>query len=158
MTKEDKDMADLSHVLLDRDAIKDVRYHFALAVDTRDWALFETLFTDEVDVDLPALGGPRRTMPKAELAAIFRHTFRRPAAENPTQQLYGNLLVEVDGDAATCDSYLVGYHHIPGFEGGDDATLRARYTDHLTRTPDGWRIAATAIHVFSVTGNPQILA
>jgi len=151
-------MTDALHTLLDREAIKDVRYRFALALDTRDWALFETLFADEVDADLSAVGSPRRTMPKAELAALFQQSFRRPAAENPTQQLYGNVLVEVDGDAATCRSYLVGYHHIPGFAGGDDAVLRAQYLDHLTRTPDGWKITATALHLFSVTGNPQILA
>lgn len=150
-------MADALHTLPDREAIKDVRYRFALALDTRDWALFESLFADEVDADLSAFGSPRRTMPRAELAALFRHSFRRPAAENPTQQLYANLLVEVDGDKATCRSYLVGYHQIPGFAGGDDATLRAQYTDRMTRTADGWKIAATALHVFSVTGNPQVL-
>lgn len=80
-------MTDALHTLLDREAITDVRYRFALALDTRDWALFDALFADEVDADLSAFGSPRRTMPKVELAALFQHSFRRPAAENPTQQL-----------------------------------------------------------------------
>ena len=153
-------MTDALHTLLDREAITDVRYRFALALDTRDWALFDTLFADggEVDADLSAVGSPRRTMPKAELAALFQYSFRRPASENPTQQLYGNVLIEVDGDMATCRSYLVGHHYIPGFEDGDEAVLRARYMDRLTRTLSGWKITATTLHVFSVTGNPRILA
>lgn len=144
--------------LADREAIKEVRHRFALALDTRDWALFDALFTAEVDADFAALGAPRRVMPKAEVAGLFRHAFRRPAAENPTQQLYGNFLIEVDGDAATCRSYLIGHHAIPGFAGGEEVTLRAQYTDRLARTPDGWKIAATTLHIFGMTGNPQILA
>lgn len=144
--------------LLDRAAIEDVRHRFAIALDTRDWALFESLFADEIDADLAALVGPRRTLPKADLVALFRHSFRRPAAENPTQQLYGNLLIEVIGDTATCSSYLVGHHTIPNFAGGDEVTLRARYLDRLTRTPDGWRITALTLQLFSITGNAAIFA
>lgn len=144
--------------LADREAIKEVRHRFALALDTRDWTVFDSLFTDAVDVDLPAFGAAHRSMPKAELVDLFRHTFRRPAAENPTQQLYGNFLIDIAGDAATCRSYLVGHHVLPGFSGGEEVTLRAQYLDHLTRTTDGWKIDATAIHVFAISGNPQIFA
>jgi len=144
--------------LLDRAAIEEVRHRFALALDTRDWALFGSLFADEVDADIPALGSPRRIQPKEDLIALFRHPFRRPATENPTQQLYGNFLIEVAGDTATCSSYLVGHHTIPDFAGGDEVTLRARYVDRLTRTPDGWKIAAMTLHVFSLSGNAAIFA
>ena len=144
--------------LADREEIKEVRHRFALALDTRDWDLFGSLFADEVDADLPALGVPRSTAPKAKLVEVFGHSFRRPASEMGTQQLYGNFLIEVRGDEATSSSYLEGHHHIPGFEGGEDATLRARYVDRLVRTPDGWKIAALAIHVFSVVGNPRVFA
>ena len=144
--------------LADREEIKEVRHRFALALDTRDWELFGTLFADEVDADLPALGVPLGTVPKAELMSAFRHSFRRPASEMGTQQLYGDFLIEVRGDEATSSSYLVGHHHISGFDGGEDATLRARYVDRLVRTGDGWKIAALKIHVFSIVGNPRIFA
>lgn len=158
-SREERETVDNDlRTLLDRAAIEAVRHRFALALDTRDWALSGSLFTDEVDADLAAVGSPRRTQPKADLVALFRHAFRRPAAENPTQQLYGNLPIEVTGDTATCSSYLVGHHTIPDFAGGDEATLRARYVDRLTRTSDGWKIAALTLHVFSITGNAAILA
>ena len=144
--------------LADREEIKEVRHRFALALDTRDWDLFGSLFADEVDADLPALGVPRDTVPKAKLVEVFGQSFRRPASEMGTQQLYGNFLIDVRGDEATSSSYFVGHHHVPGLEGGEDATLRARYVDRLVRTPDGWKIAALAIQVFSVVGNPRVFA
>lgn len=144
--------------LADREEIKEVRHRFALALDTRDWELFGSLFADEVDANLPALGVPPGTVTKADLVGAFGHSFRRPASEMGTQQLYGNFLIEVEGDEATSSSYFAGHHHIPGFEGGEDVTLRARYVDRLVRTEDGWKIAALSIHVFSIVGNPRIFA
>lgn len=144
--------------LADREEIKEVRHRFALALDTRDWELFGSLFADEVDAELPALGVPPGTVPKAELVGAFGHPFRRPTSEMGTQQLYGDFLIEMRGDEATSSSYLVGHHHIPGFEGGEEVTLRARYVDRLVRTGDGWKIAALTLHVFSIVGNPRILA
>ena len=144
--------------LADREEIKEVRHRFALALDTRDWELFGSLFADEVDADLPALGVPQGTVPRSDLVETFGYAFRRPASEMGTQQLYGNFIIEVRGDEATSSSYFVGHHHIPGFEGGEDATLRARYVDRLVRTPDGWKISALTIHVFSIVGNPRVFA
>jgi ketosteroid isomerase-like protein len=144
--------------LADREEIKEVRNRFALALDTRDWELFDSLFADDVDADLPDLGVPRGTVPKAELLNAFSRAFRRPASEMGTQQLYGNFIIEVRGDEATSSSYFVGHHNIPGFEGGEDATLRARYVDRLVRTENGWKIAALTVHVFSIVGNPLVFA
>lgn len=144
--------------VLDREAIRAVRARFAHALDTRDWERFAALFADEVDLDLSALGIPAGPTARGEAVALFQHAFRRPASENPTQQLYGSILVEVDGNTATCTSYLVGYHRLPGCEGGDEVTLRVRYDDRLIRAVDGWRIAGTTLHLIALTGNPGILA
>lgn len=139
--------------VLDREAIKELRACFALALDTRDWALFESLFTDDVDVDFTSMGVPQRSMSPAEFSELFNASFRQSQG---TQQLYGNFLIDIAGDSASCSSYLLGHHYAPETEGGDQVALRARYLDHLVRTQDGWKIAATTLHVFSLTGNPRI--
>lgn len=142
----------------DRVHIQEVRHSFARALDARDWALLDSLFLDEVDADLSAFGVPPGRKSRAELVGIFRHAFRRPASENPTQQLYSNFSIDVAGDQATCRSYLVGHHVLPGTPGGDEVTLRAEYVDRLRRTQDGWKLAGLTLRVLSMSGNPAVFA
>lgn len=144
--------------LLDREQIKEVRHQFAWALDTRDWDLFASLFTEVVDVDLVALGAPVGSMPRARLVDLFQRAFRRPRKEMGTQQLYGNFVIDLTGDTATARSYLLGHHHVAGLEGGDTVELRAVYVDRLVRTADGWKISSTAIEVLSMVGNAAIFA
>ena len=151
-------MPDDLHILLDREELREVRARFAWTLDTRNWASFASLFTDDVDVDLSAVGVPAARLTREEVVALFRHSFRRPITEMGTQQLYGNMVVELDGDSATVRSYLLGHHHVAGMEGGEDVELRAAYTDRLVRTSVGWRITAMTLHVLSLTGNAAILA
>lgn len=98
------------------------------------------------------------TVSPEKLSTAFRGPFRRPPAEMGTQQLYGNLVVNLAGDTATARSYLLGHHHVAGLATGEDVELRAAYLDRLVRTADGWKISATTIEVLSVVGNAEILA
>ncbi len=151
-------VSDAYQVLHDRQVITEVRYQYGWALDTRDWELFASLFTDEVDVDLPAFDLPTGTMPRARLVKAFQGPFRRPREEMGTQQLYSNIVVDLNGDSASCRSCLLGHHHVAGMEGGEDVELRAVYIDQFARTSDGWKIRGTAIQVQSIVGNPAIFA
>jgi len=144
--------------LLDRADITEVRQQFGWALDTRDWTLLASLFTDSVEVDLPALGASAGPLSSQGLVELYQRPFRRPPHEMGTQQLYSGAVIQLAGDKATTRTYLVGHHHVPGMDGGEDVTLRAAYTDQLVRTADGWRINGTALHVFSLTGNAAIFA
>ena len=144
--------------LIDREQIGRIRPRFAWALDTRDWDLFGSLFTDEVDADLTQLGIPAGSTTRQAVVAAFQYAFRRPVTEMATQQLYGSVHVDLQGDAATVRSHLLGHHHIAGFDGGPEVTLRAAYTDQVTRSGEGWQIRATSIRVLSVVGNPAIFA
>jgi hypothetical protein len=151
-------MSDRLQQVLDRDAVTELRARFAWALDTRDWALFTSLFTPEVDLDLSELGGPAGPLPRESVTALFQRSFRRPREEMGTQQLYGNVVVAVTGDTATARSYLLGHHHVAGLSGGEEVTLRAAYEDRLVRTGGGWRIRGTTLRVLSLVGNAAILA
>jgi hypothetical protein len=139
--------------ILDREAIKELRARFALALDIRDWPLLESLFADDIDVDFTSMGVAQQSMSPKEFSDLFQASFRQSQG---TQQLYGNFVIDIAGDSASCSSYLLGHHYAPGFEGGDQVALRARYLDRLIRTHDGWKITATTLHIFSLTGNPHI--
>lgn len=145
-------ITDLS-MLLDKDAIRDVRARFALALDTRNWELFKTLFTDSVEVDFSSLGMARQTLSPDGVAEMFQRSFEHSQG---TQQIYSNFLIDLDGDTATCSSYLLGHHFTPGFEGGDEVSLRGRYIDRFERTGEGWKIAASTFSLFSLVGNARL--
>lgn len=144
--------------VLDRELIEQVRYRFGAALDTRDWEGFAELFTDDATGDFTSFGVAEPRVDKATIIAMFRSAFALPADRLATQQLIGNVVVEVTGDTATSRSYLHGHHRLPGHPGGDEVDLRARYDDHLVRTPTGWRIDHTVLEVISITGNAAILA
>lgn len=149
-------MSDDLRFLADREAIRDVRYRFGAALDTRDWARFTALFTDGATGDFTSFGAPDPAVPRDTIVTMFQAAFRLPPDQLATQQVISNVLVDVDGDTATASSYLEGHHRLPGHDGGDDVTLRARYDDHLVRTAAGWKIHKTTLSVISITGNPAI--
>jgi hypothetical protein len=142
--------------LADSAAIAALRVAFGHALDTRDWAALDRIFAAQVDVDLSSFGGPAGRMPSADVIAVFRHAFRHDHVR--TFQAYSNFRVEVDGDRASMISLLHGHHAGEGFDGGRTFDLRARYTDGLIRTPEGWRIAATTLEVIAMEGNVALVA
>ena len=140
----------------DAEAVRALRYAFGRALDTRDWALFASLFADRVDADFAAWGIPARAMTPDELVALFRPAFATPATR--TLQAYSNLELRPDGaDAITMTSALVGLHHRDGADGGADFELVARYHDRAVRVADGWRLAAVRLEVIFTRGNPALL-
>lgn len=142
--------------LADAAAIADLKYRFGEALDSRAFDALGAIFTDTVDVDLAAIGGPAGPIDRDALAALYRHAFRHPQVR--TLQAYANVRVTVDGDRATMSSLLHGHHAGPGFPGGETFDIRARYRDRLVRTADGWRIEATALEVVAIAGNPALIA
>ena len=142
--------------LLDRDALKEVRALLAQALDYQDWALFESLFTEEVDVDFTAYGVPAQRVPREALRQSYQHNLSREGLR--TQHISSNFRITVNGDAAQCISNFLAQHFIKGFEGGEEFFLRAEYTDALVKTERGWKIhALTLSRLFYVSGNPTLL-
>jgi hypothetical protein len=137
--------------LSDLTEIRALRDRFGQAVDARDWAALDALFTPTVDVDLSAFGVPAGPMPRDALVSIFGHSFRDPAVK--TMQVYSGAVITLTGDTATAVTQLYGHHHHPEAPGGDTFELRALYHDGLSRTPEGWRIASTRLQVSSMIGN-----
>jgi hypothetical protein len=122
--------------IADRIEIDDLLTRYATAVDTKDRDLYTSCFTPDAFIDYTGPGGIKGTLPEvkrwlAEVMAFFPMT----------QHLVTNRTVVIDGDSATCRSYLFNPMGVPD---GDGLMLffdGGYYRDKLVRTTDGWRIA-----------------
>jgi hypothetical protein len=94
--------ASLETLLAERE-IQRALARLARAMDERDWAAVDGLMLPEATADL----GMGTISGRAEIVAFIR-TFLDDCG--PTQHLLGNLLVEIDGDAATSRCYVSDMH------------------------------------------------
>ena len=128
---------------------------YALGIDTRDWALYRAIFTDEVAIDFSSYdGNPARVMTADEWVAGVRPLF---TALDATQHSMSNPLVEVDGERATCRMYMQAEHFLENDRGAPDFAIGGYYDDRLRRTDRGWLIDAVTLTVLWRRGNADIM-
>ncbi len=131
--------------LLDRAAISDVVLRYATAVDTRDWPLYQSIFTPQLTVDFSSWSGdPEVTIPVSEWVELVRKTL---SGFDATQHLSSNHVISVSGDSASCVSYMVARHYL--VENGERFmhSIGGYYTNQLIREADGWKIRHCALKV-----------
>lgn len=125
--------------LLDRAEITDLITTYAYSVDTRDWPLHDSIFTEEIAMGSGESSGKILSAKRVEILDRFFEKF------SATQHLGFPLAIHIDGDTA----YAVASLHARHFnESGDPATntlLFGQYEYWLIRTDDGWRISRMAL-------------
>jgi ketosteroid isomerase-like protein len=146
----------------DRVEITDAIYRYTAALDYGDAALMEsaltedavvdlTPFTSKVGLDFPVLA-PREVVVGALIGAV---------GPLDTSHLVSNVRVEVSGDTATARCYAQAQHFLPGQGPLPDQTRHAlamnRYTAHLARDGQRWRISRLVIDNAWFEGDPQVL-
>jgi len=137
----------------DRLAIQDLLTRYAVAIDTKDWTLLDTVFTPDATLDYESSGGPRAPYPDARawLARVLEPMVM-------TQHILGNVTIELDGDSARSRAY---YYNPMGAGAPDeeDGMLLffngGYYTDRLTRTAAGWRITERVEEMAWIQGWPR---
>jgi 3-phenylpropionate/cinnamic acid dioxygenase small subunit len=124
----------------DRIQIQDLLTRYALAIDTKDWALLDTCFVDDAEVDYTATGGRKGRYPE-----VKRWLEKALSLFAVTMHCIGNASVELDGDSARARTYL---WNPMGFQKDDGElhwfTVVGHYVDELVRTGEGWRIQKRA--------------
>ncbi|MGV9378242.1 nuclear transport factor 2 family protein [Nonomuraea sp. NPDC003707] len=144
--------------LEDRVEIVEQVTKYAISVDRRDWELFAACFTDPVYTDYSELGSPAGSFARDE---VVRRISEALDGFTATQHISPNHVVEFDPDdpdRAICHSAMYAQHLLEGSEGGDFYLLRGSYTNHMLRTPDGWRIERIVQHVGWADGNRGAVA
>ena len=119
--------------LIDRQEIADLCVRYTYALDTKDWALFESCFTSTAVFVHP--GGRLEG-----LEAIGDRSRGALTPLDASQHLLGNVVAEVAGDTARATSYFQAQHVRAGTPGGDTYIIAGSYTDTLARTASGWKI------------------
>jgi hypothetical protein len=143
--------------LEDRTQISEQVIRYAVGVDRRDWAMFARCFTDPVYADFPG-GRPAGTVSRADLVALVATALSGFTA---TQHLSPNHVIEFDAadpDRAICHSYMYAQHLLRGSADGEFYLLRGSYTNHMLRTPEGWRIERIIQHPSWECGNTSAVA
>jgi hypothetical protein len=136
--------------LRDKEAIESLVNRYAVALDERQWALLTDLFTTDVEADY---GGICCSGINALVEMIQSHL----GGCGPSQHLFGNLRVQVDGDTATALFYGRVMHAGLGEQREVVFDFWGEYRDELQRTPEGWRTSRRTQRPFHITGDMSIL-
>jgi hypothetical protein len=128
----------------DKAQIAEVLIRYATGIDAKDWALFRTCWTDEVDIDYGDLG----TFTDADAFATLMEQIHGGMGQ--TYHRISNIVVDVQADRATARSYVHAVlMAVPG-DAGSWIDALGHYDDELTRTADGWRIAKRTTNIARV--------
>lgn len=134
----------------DKAEIAEVLIRYATGIDAKDWRLFRTCWTDEVDIDYGDLG-------KFTDADAFTTLMTQiHDGMGQTYHRMSNVVIEVDADRATARSYV---HAVLMAVPGDDASwidALGHYDDELARTADGWRIVKRTTNIARVMSGAGI--
>ena len=127
-------------------------HEYAHGIDGRDWALYRSIFADEVAIDFSSYDGrPGSTMTADAWLDRVRPLF---TGLDATQHSMTTALVDPDGDdRARCRMYVTAVHVLDGRE----FTLGGCYDDQLVRTDDGWRLDAVTLDVRWRRGDESIM-
>jgi hypothetical protein len=130
-------------LMFDRIQIGEVIHRYPVSIDARDWKLFRSIFTDEIQVYL----GP----PKDELKmrTVSADNFTEQVSQvisrfDVTQHFLTDYHVEVNDDAAVCVGYMQARHFKQGQPTWD---MGGYYTYRLLRVGDNWKIPQYSLTV-----------
>jgi hypothetical protein len=107
------------------------------AIDTKDWDLLDGVFTPDARLHYTTPGEIETTYATMKpIFATFTETFAF-MQHSPSQ-----MVIEVDGDAATSGNNLRAIHVQETHDGEQNTwVVYGTYSDTLIRTPEGWRIS-----------------
>jgi 3-phenylpropionate/cinnamic acid dioxygenase small subunit len=115
----------------DRLEINDLLTRYAHSVDSKDWALYRSVFTDDAFIDYESAGGI-----KGDREAVADWLEKTMAGFPMTQHLISNIDVKIDGDRAAVRAM---FYNPMGMPSGKTFWCGGFYNHSLVRTADGWK-------------------
>ncbi|OBB15830.1 hypothetical protein A5761_01205 [Mycolicibacterium setense] len=118
---------------MDQLLIQALLYRYARAVDTKDWELYRSVFTEDAQIDYSSAGAIVGT--RDDVVDWFAANF----GVIPWSMHYiTNVeILENDGDNATVRAMFYNPMQLPGMT--ETSACGGYYHHELVRTPDGWR-------------------
>lgn len=137
-------------VAADLVAIQQVLYHYAYALDARDYDALDDVFS--ADAQLHTSGGT--TMTPAQYKSMCATELPKLDA---THHMVTNTAVTVDGDRATARAYFQAQHVKLSLAPESQLLMAGWVDDVFERRPEGWRIVDRRWHSSWSSGNPAVL-
>jgi 3-phenylpropionate/cinnamic acid dioxygenase small subunit len=142
--------------LTDESDLRDLIHRYAFGLDTRDWTMWRSVFTDEVLIDMSDYEGEAPTKP-VPIDLHVQYVRRLFAGFAATQHFIGTHRFDIDGDRATIVAHMRAEHWVDTNQGGDRYTMYGTYTDQCVRTADGWRITEVKLTLLREEGNRHVM-
>lgn len=118
--------------LASRLAIQDVLTRYSRGVDRCDLETLKSAFWQDAEVQYGAdVEGAHRW---AEGLVLALKGMAR------TSHALSNMLIDVDGDRATAETYCTAYHEVSTPTGMNEMIVGGRYLDQLEKRGEMWRI------------------
>jgi hypothetical protein len=124
--------------LADKDQIRDVLYTYCRGIDRCDEALVRSVYHPGATDDHGAFSGSGEAFAAWVIPMLLRDF-------SATMHTLGNILIELEGDAAHVESYFHAYHRVPRPAGDRDLVVGGRYVDRFERRSGVWKIASRTV-------------
>lgn len=121
----------------DRIEIQELLVRYSHAVDTRDWELYERVFTPDAFIDYTCFGGPAGNVKEIrQFLEVTMPNFKS------FQHMIGNTVLEFVDENTVKGRTIC--HNPMVMDIGNDKThvfyCGLWYVDEIVRTPEGWKI------------------
>ena len=127
--------------LLDENEIRKLVIRMSNGMDLRDYDMFRSAWADEVELDIPAMGGDAVPLSGKLSADVYAQGVITMLSEfTATQHCSTNHLIDIEGDIATCACYTLATHYLSVGALDPWNSVGARYDFTAHRLPQGWRI------------------
>lgn len=124
--------------LVDREEAAQLVASYAVALDQKDWTLYRSVFTDEIQMDFSAsIGDGIVTIRADDWVDAVKPFFYNLHA---TQHISAPQIIRIDGDEGYVRSLLHAQHFLPNKLGHPVQTMIGYYDNYLRRTEEGWKI------------------
>ncbi|KUH85180.1 MULTISPECIES: nuclear transport factor 2 family protein [unclassified Mycobacterium] len=111
-------------------------YRYARAVDTKDWELYRSVFTDDAVIDYSSAGAVAGS--RDEVVDWFAANFGViPWSMHYITNIEADISSGPDGDTAKVRAMFYNPMQLPGMP--EMSSCGGYYHHELVRTPDGWR-------------------
>jgi hypothetical protein len=116
----------------DYEEISALLTRYAWGVDSKDWDVYRSVFTEDAHIDYSSAGAVVGT--RDEVVDWFAANF---GVIPWTMHYITNIDATVDGDTATVRAMFYNPMQLPGM--AEPSACGGYYHHDLVRTPDGWR-------------------
>jgi ketosteroid isomerase-like protein len=113
---------------------------YARAVDTKDWTLYQSLFTEDAHIDSSAAG---LTVGTRDEVADFLS--QHQAGMTMSMHYVTNIESQIDGDVAQVLAMWYNVVRLP--KASQNSYFGGRWRHQMVRTSDGWRSRSLRLEV-----------